>query len=144
MNLADLYRQYQRDADAEKVLRQGIAAIPDNASLYYALGLTQVRQQQLPEAAKSLHRAVELAPDSTQYRYVYALALQRNERTSEAITELENVLRHDPTDRDARLALVGLYREQDNPNMARLHLNQLHAQYPQDAEVDALWQEMNP
>jgi tetratricopeptide (TPR) repeat protein len=142
-NLADLYRQYQRDADGEKVLRQGIAAVPDDASLYYALGLAQVRQQRLPEAAKSLQRAVELAPDSTQYRYVYALALQRNERTGEAIAELEKVLEHDAANRDARLALIGMYRELDNPNMARLHLNQLHAQYPQDAAVDALWQEMN-
>lgn len=143
-NLADLYRQYQRDADSEKVLRQGIAAVHDNASLYYALGLAQVRQQRLPEAAKSLHRAVELAPDATQYRYVYALALQRSERTSEAITELESVLKQDAANRDARLALIGMYREQDNPNMARLHLNQLHAQYPQDPAVDALWQEMHP
>ena len=143
-NLADLYRQYDRDADGEQVLRQGIAAVPDDASLYYALGLLQVRRQQMPEAAKSLHRAVELAPGSTGYRYVYALALQREGQVTEAIGELEAVLERDATHRDARLALIGVYREQGNTNMARLHLNQLHAQYPDDAAVDTLWQEMSP
>jgi tetratricopeptide (TPR) repeat protein len=143
-NLADLYRQYQRDADGEQVLRQGIAAIPDDASLYYALGLLQVREQRMSEAAKALQHAVELAPASTQYRYVYALALQREGQVSEAVSELEAVVRRDAANRDARMALIGMYREQGNANMARLHLNQLHTQYPDDAAVDALWQEMNP
>jgi len=37
-----------------------------------------------------------------------------------------------------------VYRDQGNTNMARLLLNQLHAQYPDDAAVDTLWQEMSP
>jgi tetratricopeptide (TPR) repeat protein len=143
-NLADLYRQYQRDVDGEQVLRQGIAAVPDDASLYYALGLLQVRQQRMPEAEKSLHRAVELAPDAVHYRYVYALALQREGQLTAAIGELEAVLKQEAANRDARMALIGMYRERGNANMARLHLNQLHTQYPDDAAVDALWQELNP
>jgi hypothetical protein len=46
--------------------------------------------------------------------------------------------------RDARLALVGLYREQDKPDLARLHLNRLREQHPDDPAVQELWQEMNP
>jgi DNA-binding SARP family transcriptional activator len=75
---------------------------------------------------------------------VYALALQREGQVNEAIIELEALLKRDAADRDARLALIGMYREQGNINMARLHLNQLHTQYPDDAAVDALWKEMNP
>jgi tetratricopeptide (TPR) repeat protein len=63
-NLADLYRQYQRDSDGEKVLRQGITAVPDDASLYYALGLLQVRKERMAEALQSLRRATELEPES--------------------------------------------------------------------------------
>jgi cytochrome c-type biogenesis protein CcmH/NrfG len=98
----------------------------------------------MPKAAKSLHHAVELEPDTVQYRYVYALALQREGQVNDAIRELESVARLDSGNRDARLALIGLYREQGNDNMARLHLNQLHDQYPQDQTVESLWREMNP
>jgi hypothetical protein len=28
-------------------------------------------------------------------------------------------------------------------NMARLHLNQLRVSYPDDPDIEALWQEMN-
>ena len=144
VNLADLYRQYSRDTDGEQVLQQGIAAVPDDASLYYGLGLLQVREKRMAEAAKSLQRATELAPESTQYRYVYALALQREGQLGAAVAELEGLLQHDVANRDARLALIGMYREQGNSTMARLHLNRLHTQYPDDAAVEVLWQEMNP
>ena len=42
VNLADLYRQQGREADAERVLRDGLARAPKGAGaeLYYALGLT--------------------------------------------------------------------------------------------------------
>jgi len=140
-NLADLYRQYDRDADGERVLRQGIAAVPDDGSLYYALGLLQVRQQRVAEAAKSLRRAAELVPDSTQYRYVYALALQREGRLDAAIDELEDVLERDAMNRDARLALIGLYREQNKPGLVRQHLNQLREQHPDDPAVQELLKE---
>jgi len=143
-NLADLYRQYHRDADGEQLLRQGIAAVPDDASLYYALGLLQVRQERMGEAAKSLRRATELAPESTQYRYVYALALQREGQLADAIAALEDVLRRDAANRDARLALIAMYREQDKLDMARGHLDSLHQQYPEDPAVQELWQELNP
>ncbi len=141
-NLADLYREYGRDPDGEQVLRQGIAAVPEEASLHYALGLFKVRQARMAEAVKSLGRAIGLAPESIQYRYVYALALQREGEVAEAIGELERVVQRDAANRDARLALVGMYREQGIPNMARLHLNALRAQYPDDPGIEALSREM--
>jgi tetratricopeptide (TPR) repeat protein len=144
VNLADLYRQYDRDADGEAVLRQGIAAVPDDASLYYALGLLQVRKERMAEALQSLRRATELEPEWTQYRYVYALGLQREGRLAEAAAELEDVLARDAMNRDARLALISLYREQDKPDLARAHLNWLREQHPDDPAMLELEQEMNP
>jgi tetratricopeptide (TPR) repeat protein len=42
-NLADLYRQLGRDADAEDVLRKALEASPQDAGLHHVLGLTLVR-----------------------------------------------------------------------------------------------------
>ena len=143
-NLADLYRQYNRDADGERVLRNGIAAVPDDGSLYYTLGLLQVREERMAEAVKTLRRATELAPESTQYRYVYALALQREGQIGEAVRTLEDVLHGDAAHRDARLALIGMYREQEKPDLALRHLERLQQQYPDDPAVQELWRELNP
>jgi tetratricopeptide (TPR) repeat protein len=143
-NLADLYRQYQRDSDGEKVLRQGISAVPDDASLYYALGLLQVRKERMAEAVDSLRHATQLAPESTQYRYVYALALQRQGKLAEATGELEDVLERDAVNRDVRLALIGLYRDQDKADLARVHLTRLREQHPDDPAAQELWRELNP
>jgi hypothetical protein len=46
--------------------------------------------------------------------------------------------------RDARLALIGLYREQHKPDLAREHLNWLREQHPDDPAMLELEQEMNP
>ena len=53
-------------------------------------------------------------------------------------------LKSDAANRDVRMALIGMYREQGNSNMARLHLNQLRSLYPDDTAVEGPWREMNP
>src|SRR5215467_10809127 len=63
VNLADMYRSRSREADTEKVLRQGLRQVPGNAELHHALGLALARQKRLPEALVELHRAAALAPD---------------------------------------------------------------------------------
>ena len=73
---------------------------------------------------------------------MYALALQREGEIAEAIGELERVVQRDAAHRDARLALIGIYREQGNPDMARQHLNALRAQYPDDPGIETLSREM--
>ena len=45
VNLADLYRAAQREPDVRRVLEEGLAAVPDDAALHYALGLALVRAQ---------------------------------------------------------------------------------------------------
>ena len=74
-NLADLYRQLGRDADAESVLRKALEASPRDAGLHHALGLTLVRLKRQDEAIAELARAAELEPDRARYAYVYAIGL---------------------------------------------------------------------
>ena len=110
-NLADLYRALGRDADGEVVLREGLAVIPDDASLHHALGLLQIRRKDMAGALSSLARAAQLAPDNARYAYVHALAVQSTGDLTQAIAILEGALARHPHDREILAALV-LYSEQ--------------------------------
>jgi Flp pilus assembly protein TadD len=84
INLADLYRIEGREVDAQRVLRQAIAAAPEAASPHHALGLALVRAKAYDEGIAELGRAAALAPDEPRFAYVYAVALQSVGRMDEA------------------------------------------------------------
>ena len=75
VNLADLYRQQQRDDEGQRWLEKAIAVASDAAEPIHALGLLKVRQKQYPEALSLLAKAAALQPNNTNYSYVYAVAL---------------------------------------------------------------------
>ncbi len=99
VNLADLLRQMQRDPEAEKVLRAGLARHPDAAALHHSLGLLQVRAKNMKAALASLKQAARLAPDDANYTYVYAVALHSTGQTREAKAVLGQALKRMPGDR---------------------------------------------
>src|SRR5207244_8397301 len=57
LNLARLLNELGRNPDAEHVLRDGIARVPDEGELHYSLGLLLGEEERLPEAAAALGRA---------------------------------------------------------------------------------------
>lgn len=104
LNLADLFREEDRDADAEPLLRRALEIAPDSADAHHVLGLFLVRRQDLPAAIVELRRATDLAPDDTRYAYVYAVALHSAGETRQAIAFLEEFHARRPGDRStARL-----------------------------------------
>jgi len=108
VNLADLFRQVGRDDRAETVLREAMAHAPDDASLPYALGLLEIRQNHRAQALGLLAAAARMAPSNPRYAYVYAISLNDNGATKAAIDTLERSLKLNPYDRDSLAALVSL------------------------------------
>jgi Flp pilus assembly protein TadD len=106
VNLADVLRAQGREADAEGVLRSGLAASPQDATLHHALGLSLVRSGKLADALPELERAASLAPDQPHFAYVYAVALHSARRDREAL----EVLRLHPEDNESRTLLESLKR----------------------------------
>jgi len=106
VNLADVLRAQGREADAERVLRSGLAASPQDATLHHALGLSLVRSKKLADALPELGRAALLAPDQPHFAYVYAVALHSARRDREAI----EVLKLHPEDKESRTLLESLER----------------------------------
>ena len=142
VNGADALRQQGREEDAVRTLRDGIAAVPGNASLHHALGLAYVRAKQRPEALLELSRAAQLAPDSARYTYVYAVALNSFGQGPAAIRLLERATVRWPDDRDMLLALITMERDAGRKDEARKAAEVLVALDPRDREARTLLEQL--
>jgi predicted CXXCH cytochrome family protein len=142
INLADLYRQLGRDKDGESVLRVAIAALPRDAGLHYALGLTFTRLKQPDEALGEVRRAAELEPDRGRYAYVYAVALHSAGRGEEAMVVLRGALDKHPDDRDILLALINFNREAGNIGPALEYAERLALIAPDDRGLALLVEQL--
>jgi predicted CXXCH cytochrome family protein len=106
VNLADLLRALGRDADGERVVRQGLQVAPRNAMLHHALGLALVRLSRTGEALGELEHATVLEPGNARFAYVYAVALHSAGKVDAAIGTLEKALTAHPGDVNVRGALA--------------------------------------
>jgi Flp pilus assembly protein TadD len=136
VNLADLYRATQRDAQAEAVLRDGLKQAPAAAALNEALGLALVRQGRKREALPVLGAAVKADPHNARHAYIYALALDDAGRRREAIDVLTAAA--DKTgQRDVLLALAQLRAASGDRPGAAVALRRLAAINPDDPALAA-------
>jgi tetratricopeptide (TPR) repeat protein len=148
INLADLYRQTGREDAAEKVLRTTIAAVPDDAGLHHALGLSLVRLKRLDEALVELGRAAQLDHRNARYAYIHGVALHSAGRQQEAIAYLKDSLTGHPEDRDIIMAIVSFSREAGDAATALRYAEQAIKIAPDDPTVkgivEALRRQMSP
>jgi Flp pilus assembly protein TadD len=127
VNLADMYRAQGREADAERVLRDGLKMSPNSAPLHHALGLTLVRAKRNAEALAELSRAAKLDPASARFAYVYGVALHSVGRVDEAIATLVKASAAHPADSDILEALASFNRDRGDEIEARRYTEQLRA-----------------
>ena len=142
VNLAELYVQIDRGAEAEQLLRNGIAMNADAAILHHALGLMLVRANQRDAALSELAAAVTLQPDESRFVYVYAVALNSLDRPDKAIDLLQDASIRFPADFDIHWALVTMLRDQGRLDEAREVAKTLSEIYPQVAAVRNLLQSL--
>jgi tetratricopeptide (TPR) repeat protein len=132
VNLADLYHQTQRDDEAERVLRTGLARLGDSAELYHVLGLTLVRLGRAPDAIAELARAAKLAPESPRYAYVFGIALHSAGEVERARGVLGDAYRRHPGDRSLLTGLVTLSRDAGDLETALTYAVALVELIPED------------
>lgn len=140
VNLGNFYSELNRDKDALQALEQGLKQTPEpeNADLYYALGLTQVRLKKITEASKSLAKAAQLSPDNAYYSYVYGIALNSYKGPEEALVFLQKAHQLNPHNRDILSLLVSINRDTGNIKMALNFAEKVQAQEPENPEVKTL------
>jgi len=131
-NLADLYRIQGLDQFADKVLRDGIAKLPENATLHHALGLLQARSQHMDMALGSLQKAAELQPDAARYTYVYGVALNSTGDTTGALRVLEQGFANHPGDQEIIFMIASINRDLGQNDQALVWAHKLLAINPAD------------
>jgi len=142
VNLADLYRQQNREDEAERVLRRGIEMAPRNADLSHAMGLLLVRRKQVTEALPFLEKAAALAPDVPRYSYVYAVALNSAGQEAKAIEVLKQAHERFQGDVDILGALAAYSRDAGRLSAALDYARALVALAPGDPGARRLLREL--
>ena len=127
VNLADTYRAEGREADIERVLREGLKQSPKSAALHHALGLALVRGKRHDLALAELGQAAKLDPGNARFAYVYGVALHSAGRRDEAVATLVKASAAHPSDRDILEALASFYRDRGDEAAARRYAEQLRA-----------------
>jgi len=125
VNLADLYRSQQRDEEAEAVLREGLKAAADRASVEFALGLTLIRLGRSSEAMAQLRRAHEMRPEVIRFGYVYAVAQFDSGQQAASLKTLEHMLQRYPANRDILRLLAGYNQQMGRTKAAERYAAEL-------------------
>lgn len=125
VNLAELEAGLGRLADAERILRDALAAHGDAADLHHALGLVLVRRQRSGEALDALRRATELAPQEPHYLYVQGVAVHDLVDAGAGLALLQEGLQRFPDDRELLQAMAGYSRAAGDEATAQRHLDRL-------------------
>lgn len=97
--------------EARQLLEQALQRNPDEALLHHAQGLALVRSGNYQGAIKAFTRANQLAPESPQYGYVLAIALHDSGEREAAIAQLQAMLKLQPQNRNASMALYNYAQE---------------------------------
>jgi tetratricopeptide (TPR) repeat protein len=98
INLANLYNATNRPQQAASLLNSGLLKVRDKATLYHALGLQMIRQNQSAQALGMLAKAAQQAPGNSRYSFVYAIALHDLGNPEQSIQVLEQALQQHPGD----------------------------------------------
>ena len=141
VNLADLYRQLQRDPEGENVLREGLARSPRSPELLHALGLLLVRKQELTNALPLLKQAAMLQPENPHFATVYAVALNSSGKAREALVVSEKALERHLFDRELLFLVAMLHRDQGDVAKAHATAKRLLDIQPESQDAQQLFQQ---
>ena len=136
VSLAQLLEQ-SNPQEASQLLAEALQSNPEEALLYHAKGLALVRKGDYPAAIKAFAKADELAPDSPQYGYVLAIALHDSGQREAAIAQLQALLKRQPQNRSARMALPSYAQQARDVELMQQVVADLWAINPDDPALQS-------
>jgi predicted CXXCH cytochrome family protein len=143
INLADLYRMENRDAEGKTILLKALDIAPKSAPLHHALGLLLIRMGEREKALDYLARAVGLDPRNGRYNYVYGIALNSTGKTDQAIFLLQSALQDNPYDQDLLFSLATIYRDRGELKRAQVYARRLVEGHPENPDYRILEEQLS-
>jgi Flp pilus assembly protein TadD len=143
LNYADALRRFGDEPGAEKMLRDGLVIDAGNAALRHSLGLLLARTERSDEGLEELRQAARLAPDNARFAYVAGIALHSLGQTDDALRLLSDAHERFAGNFDIAWALATMLRDSGDVAGARKIANELAAQRPDDANIQALLASLN-
>lgn len=144
VNLADLYRLQQQENKAEKILLQAVQLSANTANAHHALGLLYVRSKQSDKALLELKIAYQMEAGNSRFAYVYAVALASQQKTELAISVLEKLLKQNPNNRDALIAIVSFSLQRSDSEKVQRYAPQLLIIEPGFGSVQQIIKRLTP
>ena len=138
LNLADLYREMDREGEGKELLLEALKTAPRSASAQHALGLLLVRTGERRAALGHLAQAAELEPDNSRHAYVYGIALNSLGDSARAVSVLKRALGFRPHDPDLLFALATIHRDRREFGKALVHSRRLLALDPENTGYQGL------
>ncbi len=118
MNLAVLLGRQGRDSEAESLLREVLAAYPEQYDAAYSLALVLVASGRREEALRYLEQAAGGLPDRPRVHYNRGLLLAQMGRDEAAEAALRTALQLEPAGIDYLYALIDFYARRNRPEEA--------------------------
>jgi predicted CXXCH cytochrome family protein len=138
--LASFLSSRNDNTGAERTLREGLARLPGNGELHYALGLLLAEEKRLDEAIVQTGLAAKSLPARVRVHYNLGLMQQQQGKLSVAEASLDRA--RALGDAEAAYALALLYAKQGKKDRALPIVEELAARYPGNAPVARLRDEL--
>lgn len=139
LNKADLYRTLGRENDGRSLLLNASKVLPEQAAIWHALGLLEVRVGNPQAALGYLERAASLERQGTRMRYVYGIALHDNGQIDDALNVLRPLLREAPDNAELLMVLASYSREAGRREDALRYAGKLRKLLPGDRSIEQFY-----
>ena len=111
VNLADLYRETNRDVQGGELLARAARLAPESPDVLLAYGLWMVRQERRAEALRLFARSANTPTATGRHAYVHAVALHSAGRLEEALAALDRGINVGQGDLQLMQAALGIAEE---------------------------------
>lgn len=122
-------------AQGINVLNQALTVNPDAAEVYFALGLTRIRQRDKELALAHLGKATELSPDNPHYFFTLGALLQDQGQPEEALKNYEAARELAPKNPRMTYAMLPLLLQLGQTQKALTYAEQLITLIPEDLQT---------
>ncbi len=133
--LAIIYLQMRRVADAQAQLEQALGLDPDDAEVRSNLGTVLQAQGRIDEATQHLLTAVRLAPKDDRVRFNLGSGLLAAGQADAALREFETAVRLNPENADAHFNLAVILGPRNRLDEAIAHLERVIELNPRNGDA---------